>query len=201
VLLVDNHDSYTWNLHQLLWSSTGCEPEVVDHADPVLAGGEGGLVARGFTHVVVGPGPGSPHRPTDVGATLGLFAADRLPVLGVCLGHQALVVAAGGRVGRAPRPVHGVTSRVRHGGTGLFADVPDGFLAVRYHSLAVVEPLPDGLDVLARADDDGVVMAIGHRERAVVGVQFHPESVSTDHGATIVRNFLRMGSDRRRAAA
>jgi len=186
VLLVDNQDSYTWNLYQLFWCATGVEPVVVssDNCDPEL------LDDGRFSHLVVGPGPGTPHNPADVGGSARLMAAAAIPVLGVCLGHQVLAVIYGGQVVAAPQPVHGLRSRIRHAGTGIFAGVPDGFAAVRYHSLAVAEPVPADLVVTARADDDQVVMALRHRTRPLFGLQFHPESIDSEHGAVLVRNFL-----------
>jgi anthranilate synthase component 2 len=141
--------------------------------------------------VVVSPGP---RAPADAGISVELIRelGARIPILGVCLGHQAIGEAYGGRVVRAPSLMHGKLSQVRHDGSGLFAGVPDPFTATRYHSL-VVEPatLPRSLEVTARTDD-GVIMALRHREHPVVGVQFHPESIGTDAGYRILENFLEM---------
>ena len=194
VLLVDNHDSYTWNLHQLIWQVAGVEPVTVrnDEVDPAE------VLAAGHTHLVISPGPGTPLRGGDVGRVPELLAAFPGPVLGVCLGHQALAAAFGGDVRRAPEAMHGRVDAVAHDGAGVFAGLPQGFRCVRYHSLAVPEPLPAELEVAARAAD-GVVMGLRHRTRPLHGVQFHPESVETEHGRELIANFLRMGAPQRAA--
>ncbi|NIZ90590.1 aminodeoxychorismate synthase component I [Kineococcus rubinsiae] len=186
VLLVDNHDSYTFNVFQLLAEVTGEEPVVVlnDGAAP------GELDLEGFDAVVLSPGPGHPGVAADFGLCADVLARARVPVLGICLGHQGIALAAGAPVVRAPRARHGHVSRITHDGTGLFAGLPQEFAAVRYHSLAVPEPLPPTLVATAWAED-GVVMALRHTERPFVGVQFHPESIESEHGAVLVRNFLR----------
>jgi len=173
VLVVDHHDSYVWNLVHLLASVTGVTPDVVQH-DVVddLAG---------YTHIVLSPGPGHPDE-----YDWSIF--DRgLPILGVCLGMQGLVTDAGGRV-EAIEPAHGVVAAVRHNGDALFAGVPQGFDAVRYHSLAAVT-LPEGLEAIAWSED-GVVMGVRDTTRPHVGVQFHPESILSEYGPQIVTNFL-----------
>ncbi|MCD4533262.1 aminodeoxychorismate/anthranilate synthase component II [Nocardioides sp. cx-169] len=182
VVVVDHHDSYTWNLVHLVAEVTGVLPAVVQHdevtPEQVLA----------HSHVVLSPGPGHPEVPADFAVGRSVLLAARRPVLGVCLGMQGLVAAYGGRVDRVP-PGHGVTAVVRHDGDGLFAGVPDGFRAVRYHSLAALE-LPVSLRRTAVDEVSGVTMAVAHRELPLVGVQFHPESVLSEHGAALVRNFL-----------
>ena len=187
VVVVDHHDSYTWNLVHLLAGVTGEVPTVVQH-DEVTASD---LLDGRFTHVVLSPGPGHPEEPRDfaVGREVLLGAgAAGVPVWGVCLGMQGLVTAYGGRVDRVP-PAHGEVATVTHDGRGLLAGVPQGFAAVRYHSLAAVE-VPDVLEVTARAED-GTVMGVSHRELPLEGVQFHPESVLSEHGAVMAANFLR----------
>ncbi|GAB3451203.1 aminodeoxychorismate synthase component I [Streptomonospora sediminis] len=186
LLLVDNYDSYTYNLFQLIAAVAGTEPEVVanDDARLLAAGGQG------YAAAVVSPGPGHPARPGDSGLVgAALASAPELPVLGVCLGHQALVHLAGGLVAPAPRPRHGHLSRIRHRGEGLFAGLAQDFTAVRYHSLAVREPLPGGFAATAWAED-GVVMAVEHRVLPRWGVQFHPESVAGELGRELIANFL-----------
>jgi anthranilate synthase/aminodeoxychorismate synthase-like glutamine amidotransferase len=181
VVVVDHYDSYTWNLVHLVAEVTGELPTVVEHDQVSLAD------LAGFTHVVLSPGPGSPDDPVDfrVGREV-LLHAER-PVLGVCLGMQGLVSAYGGRV--APvEPAHGELAAVTHDGTGLFDGIPSPVEVVRYHSLAAVE-VPDCLAVTARSED-GVVQAVAHRSLPLSGVQFHPESVLTRHGARLVENFL-----------
>ncbi|MEU8135963.1 aminodeoxychorismate synthase component I [Streptodolium elevatio] len=184
VLLVDNHDSYTYNVFQLLASVFGGEPDVVTNDDSRWSG----LDLDAYDAAVVSPGPGQPGRATDFGHSATVFEHGGIPVLGVCLGHQGLGAAAGARVVPAPHPRHGHLSTVTHSGDGLFAGIPQGFTAVRYHSLCLAEPLPPELDVLASAED-GVVMAVRHRVLPWWGVQFHPESVASEHGAQLVANF------------
>lgn len=181
VLLIDHHDSYTWNLAHLFAEVTGRLPDVVQH-DRVAAAD-----LRGRTHVVLSPGPGRPDRPSDFAAGRTALADAGVPVLGVCLGLQGIVATFGGRVART-RPAHGEVAVIRHDGRGIFAGLPDDFAAVRYHSLATVE-VPACLEVSA-VSGDGTVMGVRHRTRAIEAVQFHPESVLSEHGASLVRNFL-----------
>jgi anthranilate synthase component II len=184
VVVVDHHDSYTYNLVHLIASVTGRVPPVVEH-DAVSADD---LLGGDFTHVVLSPGPGHPADHADFAVGRDVLLRARGPVLGVCLGMQGLVVAYGGRVDRV-EPAHGEVAQVRHDGEGLFAGIPQGFDAVRYHSLAAVE-VPDVLRVTARSDD--VVMGVQHRRQPLYGVQFHPESILSAHGARLVANFLRL---------
>ncbi|MEV7430785.1 aminodeoxychorismate/anthranilate synthase component II [Nocardioides sp. NPDC092400] len=181
VVVVDHHDSYTWSLVHLVARVTGSLPLVVQHdevtADEVLA----------HEHVVLSPGPGRPDRPADFAVGREVLAAGTRPVLGVCLGMQGLVTTYGGRVERV-RPAHGVVSRVTHDGRGVLAGLPQGFDAVRYHSLAATV-VPDCLEVTARSED-GAVMGVRHRTLPLEGVQFHPESVLSEHGLRIVASFL-----------
>lgn len=185
VLLVDNHDSYTFNLAQLMGGVYGVAPVVVRNDERVLV--EPGFVG-GFDAVVVSPGPGRPGRRGDLGFVPDVLAGWRGPVLGVCLGHQALAELGGGRVVAAPEARHGYLSQVRHDGRGLFRGVPQGFTAVRYHSLCVAEPLPEALEAVAWAED-GVLMGLRHRQLPWFGVQFHPESVASEYGRELLGNF------------
>ena len=181
VVVVDHHDSYTWNLVHLVASVTGGLPDVVEHDEASW------VDLADYTHVVLSPGPGHPASELDF--ALGrevLLAADR-PVLGVCLGMQGLVTTYGGVVGRV-LPAHGEVASVRHDGRGVFAGVPSPFGAVRYHSLAALE-LPDCLEATAWSED-GVVMGVRHRELPLEGVQFHPESILSEGGTTHVATFL-----------
>lgn len=182
VVVVDHHDSYTWNLVHLVAGVTGVLPKVVQHdevsVDEVLA----------HDHVVLSPGPGNPAVERDFAVGREVVLAGTRPVFGVCLGMQGLVTSYGGRVDRVA-PGHGVMATVAHDGTGLFAGLPNPFEAVRYHSLAALE-LPDELVATAHDERTGLVMGVRHRELAQVGVQFHPESVLTEHGARLVANFL-----------
>jgi para-aminobenzoate synthetase len=183
-LLVDNRDSYTFNLFQLIAEINRTEPTVLVNDDPVLKA----LPAGTFDNIVISPGPGRPDCARDVGYLPDLLATCDLPVLGVCLGHQAIALAAGADVRPAPRPRHGHLSTVTHQHDPLFGGIPAEFTAVRYHSLCVSEPLPDTLAVIARAED-GVVMAVRHRELPRWGVQFHPESIASEHGRLLLANF------------
>jgi anthranilate synthase/aminodeoxychorismate synthase-like glutamine amidotransferase len=172
VVVVDHHDSYTWNLVHLVAAATGVLPTVVQWSDPVD-------LSR-FTHIVLSPGPGHP-REYRWG-----FDEGR-PVLGVCLGMQAMVVAFGGEVDRVG-PAHGEVEAVDHDGRGVFSGLPAPLAAVRYHSLAATR-LPDELEPTAWAAD-GTVMGVRHRTLPLEGVQFHPESILSEHGALLVANFL-----------
>jgi anthranilate synthase component II len=187
VVVVDHHDSYTYNLVHLVAAVTGVLPEVVEH-DEVGARD----VLRGFTHVVLSPGPGNPDDERDFSVGRAVLLDARVPVLGVCLGMQGLVSVYGGQV-RQVAPAHGEVAVVTHDGSGVFSGVPSPFKAVRYHSLAAVT-LPDVLTATAWCDgaDGPVVMGVAHRVKPLWGVQFHPESVLTEHGETMVRNFLEL---------
>jgi para-aminobenzoate synthetase component 2 len=182
ILVVDNYDSFVFNLVQYL-AQLGAEVEVRRN-DAV--GLDEALAADG---VLLSPGPGDPH---DAGACMDLVSgcAGRVPVFGVCLGHQAIGAAFGGIVSRAPELLHGKTSMVHHQGAGVLAGLPDPFRATRYHSLAVErDSLPDTIEVTGWTDS-GVVMAMRHRELDVEGVQFHPESVLTEGGHHMLANWL-----------
>ncbi|MEN2980022.1 chorismate-binding protein [Tistrella bauzanensis] len=189
-LLIDNHDSFTGNLARLWWQVTGVLPVIVPHD----AAHWRDLAGDGFRAVLISPGPGRPDTPADfrLGAEVlraALVPGSRLAVLGICLGHQGLAIAAGGAVIRAGEPRHGRLSPVVHHGHRLLSGLASPFMAVRYHSLVAAEPVPDDLQVLARAGDDGAVMALGHRTAPVFGVQFHPESILTNDGARLLANF------------
>jgi len=183
ILLVDNYDSFTYNLAHL-FEELGAEVTVLrnDAVDPEQA------EALAPTHLVISPGPG---RPESAGATVEIVRrlGPTTPTLGVCLGHQAIVEAFGGEVGQARRLVHGKASLVEHDATGVFEGLPSPLEAGRYHSLAATR-VPDCLEVFARTVDDGEVMAVRHREHTIVGIQFHPESVLTPLGPEIGRRFL-----------
>ncbi len=188
VVVVDHHDSYTWNLVHLVAGVTGRLPDVVEH-DEVDADT---LLGRRYSHIVLSPGPGNPHDVRDFSVGRRILLESEVPVLGVCLGMQGLVVAYGGHVGQV-RPAHGEVAEVVHDGSGVFAGVPSPLPAVRYHSLAALS-VPDVLVETAWCDEaEGrVVMGVAHRERPIWGVQFHPESVLTEHGALMVANFLEL---------
>ena len=188
VLVIDNFDSFTYNLVQYL-GELGAEPIV--YRNNAISVGEIEAMAPG--RILISPGPGRPEHAGVSPDVIRAFARS-IPILGVCLGHQAIGQVFGGTVGRAPRPVHGKTSLIEHDGRGLFAGLRAPFAAGRYHSLAVSEEAwPADLEVAARAADDGVVMALRHRAWPVQGVQFHPESVLTGEGRHLLRNFLAAG--------
>ena len=195
ILVVDNRDSYTYNLVQLLLELSDHEVRVVDAGDPAAIGDCLGWISAGLVSgLVISPGPGHPANLIDFeGSARVLDAAlaprSNLPVFGVCLGHQGIALSLGGEVVAAPEAKHGWRSPLRHDGVGLFAGIPQGTLVTRYHSLAVREPLPAGLRVTARSED-GVVQGLEVEGRPVWGVQFHPESIASEHGRQLVANFV-----------
>ena len=182
ILLVDNYDSFTYNLVHL-FQELGAEV-VVRRNDEIDADAAERLAP---SHLVVSPGPG---RPGNSGATVEIVRrlSPTTPTLGVCLGHQAIVEAFGGEIGQARRLVHGKASAISHDGSGIFSGLPENFQAGRYHSLAATR-VPEELEVSATTED-GEVMAVRHRELRVDGVQFHPESIPTPHGRDLAQNFL-----------
>ena len=186
VLVIDNYDSFVYNLVQEL-GELGAEP-VVHRNDAIDVAG---IRSAAPDLVLISPGPG---RPEDAGVSLSVIEelAGVIPILGVCLGHQAIGQVFGGEVVRAPTLMHGKTSAIHHDGRGVFADLPDPFTATRYHSL-VVDPdtVPDVLEVTATTVD-GVIMGLRHRTLAIEGVQFHPESLLTPEGPSLLANFLRL---------
>jgi anthranilate synthase/aminodeoxychorismate synthase-like glutamine amidotransferase len=190
VLLIDNYDSFVHNLARYV-RELGARTHVVRN-DAI---GIDEIARETPTHIILSPGPCTPNEAgvsNEIIAVLG----PTLPILGVCLGHQCIGAVYGGLVTRAPHPMHGKTSLVYHGGRGVFQGIPSPFPATRYHSLVVdPESVPPSLEVLARTAE-GDVMAIGHRTHPVVGVQFHPESVLTEHGYLILANFLGCGIPR-----
>ncbi len=193
VLVIDNYDSFTFNLVQA-FAGMGTDVTVRRNDEISVAD----ALSIGASHLVISPGPG---RPEDAGITLELLASavGRLPVLGVCLGHQALAAALGGRVEPALALVHGKASSVYHDGRTLFEGLPNPFPAGRYHSLAVAEEaLPADLAISAYTSD-GEIMGLRHRVHPVEGVQFHPESILTPEGEILLRNFLEIDSARRAA--
>jgi len=191
-LLVDNYDSFTYNLYQLLGEVNQCPPVVVPN-DAAWSD----LDLERFDSVVISPGPGRPDRALDFGISARVICESGLPVLGVCLGHQGICQLSGGLVDHAPEPMHGRISPVHHTGVGLFSGLPSPFAAVRYHSLAVTD-LPDDLEVVAWTPE-GVVMGVRHRREPLWGVQFHPESIGTEHGRELLANFRDLALTRRRS--
>jgi para-aminobenzoate synthetase len=187
ILIVDNYDSFTFNLFQLVACVAEAEPVVVRNDQLGLEQ----LREIDPDCVILSPGPGRPEVQRDFGIGSEVLATPDLPILGVCLGHQGIAHAFGGRVVHAPAPMHGRISRFSHDGSDLFRGIPASFDVVRYHSLVVAEPLPRELEVIGRSDD-GLVMALRHRTRPIWGVQFHPESVCSEYGDRIVANFASM---------
>ena len=185
VLLLDNYDSFTFNLAQYL-GELGAPP-VVRRNDEITLDEIGDMRPD---HIVISPGPG---RPEDAGISVELIRrfGPTTPVLGVCLGHQGIGIAFGGQVIRASQLMHGKTSSVQHDGRGIFRGLQQPFVAGRYHSLVVAEPLPESLEMAARTED-GTIMGVRHRTFPVHGVQFHPESVLTGEGRQLLRNFLEL---------
>jgi anthranilate synthase component II len=186
VLLIDNYDSFTYNLYQYL-----CElgVEVTVRRNDAITVEQARQLQPEF--IVISPGPGVP---SDAGISIELIRSlgPTVPILGVCLGHQAIAEAFGGVIVRAPELMHGKASNIHHDGSGVFDGLPTPFSAIRYHSLcAAPESVPDALVVSARTDS-GVIMAVRHREYPVHGVQFHPESILSEHGKDLLRNFLKL---------
>ncbi|HEX2264753.1 MAG TPA: aminodeoxychorismate/anthranilate synthase component II, partial [Solirubrobacterales bacterium] len=195
-LLVDNHDSYTYNVFHLLAAASGEEPMVVNN-DAVSWRV---LTRMDFDAIVLSPGPGHPSRWHDFGVCRDILRHSEVPVFGICLGHQGIGNLLEGGVNRAPMAMHGRRSRVRHEGTGLFKDVPQDFSVVRYHSLAITDPVgPEGREVAW--SHDGVVMGVEHKTRPIWGVQFHPESISTEYGLKIAENFFDLAARHKRPQA
>ncbi|HWE90815.1 MAG TPA: aminodeoxychorismate/anthranilate synthase component II [Pseudonocardiaceae bacterium] len=189
VLVVDNYDSFVYNLVQYL-AQLGVESVVHRNDDAELAAQRRAATFAGVGGVLISPGPGTPDQAGHSIEIIRDCAARELPVLGVCLGHQAIGAAWGAVIERAPELLHGKTSLVRHGGVGVLAGLPDPFTATRYHSLAVrADTIPDEFEVTGRTDS-GLVMAMRHRELPVEGVQFHPESVLTEGGHRMLANWL-----------
>jgi anthranilate synthase component II len=184
ILMIDNYDSFTYNLVQYL-GELGAEVAVFRNDEISIEKAE----AMRPSHIVLSPGPCTPN---EAGVTLPLLQrlAGKAPILGVCLGHQAIGQAFGGKVVRAKQVMHGKVSRIQHDRKGVFSEIPDAFVATRYHSLVVQrESLPECLEITAQAED-GEIMGLRHRSLPVEGVQFHPEALLTEHGHKMLQNFL-----------
>ncbi|GMB00745.1 aminodeoxychorismate/anthranilate synthase component II [Pelosinus sp. IPA-1] len=184
ILIIDNYDSFTYNVYQYI-ASLGYVVEVVRNDQTTVEE----IAAKNYSAIIISPGPGTPD---DAGISKEVIAkfAGQVPILGICLGHQSIAEVFGGRVVRAPKPVHGKVSFVHHSGTGIYQGLPQPFVAGRYHSLLVeAESVPACLEVTSRTED-GLIMGLKHREYTVEGVQFHPESVLTPEGMKLFNNFL-----------
>ena len=187
ILLVDNYDSFTYNLAHL-FGGIGVEVDVVRNDDPSLDE----KTLKRYDATVIGPGPGRPEGAGMTCELIRLAARDAHPVLGVCLGAQAMGLVFGGIVDHAPRLMHGKVSQIAHDGTSVFTGIPSPFGATRYHSLCVGKShFPTALRTVATSEE-GVIQGVAHRELPIVGVQFHPESVLTEHGEQLARNFLEL---------
>jgi anthranilate synthase component II len=189
IVLIDNYDSFTWNLYHFL-GDLGAETVV--HRNDKISVGQ--VMSAKPSAIVISPGPATPN---EAGICLDLIAkaAGSIPILGVCLGLQAMGQAFGGKVVRAPALMHGKVSAIHHNGEGVFKDVPQDFTATRYHSLIVERAsLPNSLEITAEAD--GLIMGLRHKSKNVHGVQFHPESIASEHGHTILKNFLDLAGAR-----
>ncbi len=190
LILIDNYDSFTWNLYHFL-GDLGAETEV--HRNDKISVGQ--VMSARPDAIVISPGPGQPR---DAGIIIDLVkeAAGKIPVFGVCLGLQAIGEAFGGNVVRAPQQMHGKVSGIQHQGKGVFEKLPQDFSATRYHSLVIdTKTLPDCLEVTA--ETDGLIMGLQHKTLNVHGVQFHPESIASEHGHAILKNFLDMAKVKR----
>ncbi len=187
IVVIDNYDSFTYNLVQYL-GELGGELAVFRNDEVTLEE----IERMKPTHIVISPGPGDPTRAGISCEVIRHFGERGIPILGVCLGHQSIAYAFGGRIKRARRLMHGKTSLIFHDGKGVFEGLPCPFEATRYHSLAVDEPVPEALEISARAED-GEIMGIRHVRLPIEGVQFHPESILTKEGKKLLANFLRRG--------
>lgn len=186
LVLIDNYDSFTYNLVQY-FGELGAEIRVFRNDKVTLDE----LIALHPTHLVISPGPGDPIKDGGISPAAMLHFSGKIPVIGVCLGHQCLGAIYGGKVDRAPRLMHGKTSPVFHEGKGIFSGIPSPFNAMRYHSLIVYTPIPEELEILA-STPEGEIMALKHKIYDTYGLQFHPESILTEYGKNILQNFLKI---------
>jgi anthranilate synthase component 2 len=186
LLMIDNYDSFTWNLVQY-FGELGHNPEVVRNDEKTVEE----LAAMNPEAVIVSPGPCTPKEAGVSCEAIKYFAAKGIPVFGVCLGMQSIVDVYGGKIGHAPYLMHGKVSPIKHDGKGLFDEIPTPYNATRYHSLCAIGDLPECLEVSATTED-GIVMGIRHKELPVYGVQYHPESILTEHGHKLLENFLKI---------
>ena len=186
IFVLDNYDSFTYNLVQY-FGELGADIRVFRNDQITLDE----LIALAPTHLVISPGPGEPIKDGGISADAMRHFSGKIPVLGVCLGHQCLGAIYGGSVKRAPRLMHGKTSPVSHNGQGIFIGIPSPFEAMRYHSLVVYDPVPAELEVTATTPE-GEIMGLKHKDHLTFGVQFHPESILTEHGKQLLQNFLNL---------
>ena len=184
IAVIDNYDSFTYNLVQFL-GELGAEVRVWRNDQVTVEE----IEALQPSHIVISPGPGTPEEDSGISNDVIRRLGPRIPILGVCLGQQCIGYVFGGRVVRAPRLMHGKTSKIYHTGKGIFEGIPSPFTATRYHSLIVAEPVPEELEVTAFTSE-GEIMGLRHRTYPIFGVQFHPESILTEYGHELLRNFL-----------
>lgn len=188
VLFINNKDSFVWNLVDYV---SVFEPDTIVVPNTISLDEVKKIDPDA---IVISPGPGHPANPRDIGTCLDIIRESKVPLLGICLGHQAIAVAFGGEVSHSPSgPLHGKTASVHHAGNGIFHDLPNPLVGGRYHSLAI-KKLPDELEVTA-STADGIIMGVKHKKRPIFGLQFHPESVLTPEGLRIVENFLKMARE------
>ncbi len=187
LLLIDNFDSFVYNIYQSL-AGLGHDVAVIRNNEIKED------AAKSYDVIIISPGPGNPESSRDFGACreIILQAGNRIPILGICLGHQGITSAFGGKIIRAKKPMHGKTSEIRHSGIGIFAGMKNPLRVMRYHSLVADKAtFPDCLEVLATSNDDNEIMALKHKSLPIYGVQFHPESIMTEEGNKLLENFLR----------
>jgi anthranilate synthase/aminodeoxychorismate synthase-like glutamine amidotransferase len=186
LVIIDNYDSFTYNLVQY-FGELGADVQVIRNDKITIAE----LELLNPDHLVISPGPGDPIKDGGISPQAMQHFTGTIPILGVCLGHQCLGAIFGGRVDRAPRLMHGKTSAINHNGQGIFKGIPSPFEAMRYHSLVVYAPIPAELEVIATTDE-GEIMGLKHKDHPTYGVQFHPESILTEHGKQLLLNFLKL---------
>ena len=190
ILIIDNYDSFTYNLFQQVSGIKNCVPDVFKNDEISYAD----IVSRGYDCIIISPGPGHPENRKDFGVCHDVLEFSDKPVLGVCLGHQGIGLYAGGKVIHAPEPYHGRLTPIFHNNSGLFKDLPQGFNVVRYHSLIIETPLPDNIRESAWTAD-GIVMGIEHKTKPFWGIQYHPESISTEFGNEVIKRFLNLAEE------
>lgn len=188
LLLIDNFDSFVYNIYQYL-GELGCEVDVIRNNEITLEH----IEANRYDKIVISPGPGDPTNKRDFGICNEVISNAKVPILGVCLGHQGIISTFGGKIIRAAKPMHGKMSEIKHSSKGIFAGVKNPLKVMRYHSLIGEEvSLPSCLEIIAKSQDDNAIMAVQHVSKPIFGIQFHPESILTQEGKKILENFLKV---------
>ncbi len=187
VLVIDNYDSFTYNLANLIFLAGGAVPEVIKNNEITFNLND----CNDYSHIIISPGPGTPTCESDFGFCGDIINFTKTPILGVCLGHQGIAHQFGGVVCHAPKPVHGLIDTIVHNGKDIYSKLPQDYRVVRYHSLVVATPLPSNLEVMAWTRD-GLIMGLRHKHKPIYGVQFHPESICSEYGLQLMENFLRV---------